>query len=66
MGILGVLFLLFLITHPRIAASLLYTMAAGGGPGGGYSGRGGFSGGGGGGFSGGGGHSGGGGASGSW
>ena len=65
MGILGLLFLLFLITHPRIAATLLYTMAAGGGRGGGDSGRGGFSGGGGG-FSGGGGHSGGGGASGSW
>jgi uncharacterized protein len=58
MGILGILFLLFLITHPRIAATLLYTMAAGGG-------RGGYSGGGGG-FSGGGGRSGGGGASGSW
>jgi uncharacterized protein len=67
MGILGVLFLLFLITHPRMAAALLYTMAAQGGRrGGGYSGGGGFGGGGGGGFSGGGGRSGGGGASGSW
>jgi uncharacterized protein len=64
MAVFGGLFLLFLITHPRLAVSLLFTMAASGRRGGGFGG-GGFSGGGGG-FSGGGGRSGGGGASGSW
>lgn len=61
LGIGGILFLLFLITHPRAAMWMLFTLASSGRRGGGWSG-----GGGGGGFSGGGGRSGGGGASGSW
>jgi uncharacterized protein len=60
MGIFGIFFLLFLVTHPRAAMWLLFTMASSGRRGGGWSG------GGGGGYSGGGGRSGGGGASGSW
>jgi len=60
MGIGGLLLLLFLITHPRAAMWMLFTLASSGRRGGG-----GWSGGGGG-FSGGGGRSGGGGASGSW
>ena len=61
-GVVGVLVLLFLITHPSLAFFFLSSMMSGGG-GGGFGGGGG---GGGGGFSGGGGRSGGGGASGSW
>jgi uncharacterized protein len=61
MIIAGIIFLIILITHPRLALWLLYTLLAGGRGGGG-----GFGGGGGGGFSGGGGRSGGGGASGGW
>lgn len=60
--ILGLLVLAFLVTHPRVALWLLWTIATSSGR---SSGGGGF-GGGGGGFSGGGGRSGGGGASGSW
>ncbi len=63
-GIIGILILGFLITHPGLAFYFLASILSGGG--GGYGGRGGFGGGGGGGFSGGGGRSGGGGASGSW
>ena len=59
MAIGGVLLLLFLITHPRAAMWMLFTLASSGRRGGGWSG-------GSGGFSGGGGRSGGGGASGSW
>ncbi len=59
-GIVGVLVLLFVITHPSLAFYFLASMLSGGGRGGG---GGGFGGGG---FSGGGGRSGGGGASGSW
>ena len=63
---LGILVLLFLVTHPRMAAALLFTLSSNGRRGGGgWGGGGGYSGGGGG-FSGGGGSSGGGGASGSW
>jgi uncharacterized protein len=66
-GVAGLLLLLFLITHPSLAAALLFTLGSnrrqGGWGGGGGFGGGGFGGGG---FSGGGGHSGGGGASGSW
>jgi uncharacterized protein len=74
-GLIGILVLGFLITHPTLALLLLQTLASnsgrgGGGWGGGGFGGGGFGGGGGGfgggGFSGGGGRSGGGGASGSW
>ncbi len=61
-GILGILILGFLITHPTLAFFFLSTILSGGGRGGGGFGGGG----GGGGFSGGGGRSGGGGASGSW
>jgi len=57
MIIAGIVFLIILITNPRLALWLLYTLLSGGGRGGG---------GGGGGFSGGGGRSGGGGASGGW
>jgi uncharacterized protein len=66
-GLIGILVLGFLVTHPTLALLLLQTIAsnAGRGGGGGNWGGGGF-GGGGGGFSGGGGRSGGGGASGSW
>jgi uncharacterized protein len=79
LGIIGILVLGFLVTHPRLALMLLMTINSNqhrGGWGGGGFGRGGgwggggfgggFGGGGGGGFSGGGGRSGGGGASGSW
>jgi len=59
-GVLALLFLLLLITHPELALALLFSM--GGRGGGGFGGGGGFSGG----FSGGGGRSGGGGARGSW
>jgi uncharacterized protein len=59
LGVVGLLLLIFVITHPALAAALLFTLSSGGRRGGG----GGFSGGG---FSGGGGRSGGGGASGSW
>jgi uncharacterized protein len=62
-GLIGILILGFLITHPSLAFFFLASIFSGGG--GGYGGGGGF-GGGGGGFSGGGGRSGGGGASGSW
>lgn len=62
-GLIGILFLGFLITHPGLAFYFLASILSGGG---GYGGRGGDGGGGGGGFSGGGGRSGGGGASGSW
>ncbi|HZA51698.1 MAG TPA: TPM domain-containing protein [Myxococcaceae bacterium] len=60
-AIVGVLFLILLITHPRLALLLLFSLMSGGGGRGGWGG-----GGGGGGFRGGGGRSGGGGASGSW
>lgn len=60
MVLMGALLLVFVITNPRLALVLLYTMASGGRGGGFSGGRGG------GGFSGGGGRSGGGGASGSW
>jgi uncharacterized protein len=63
MGVVGLLLLLFVISHPALAVSLLYSLTAGGRGGGHWGGGGGFSGGG---FSGGGGRSGGGGASGSW
>ncbi len=59
-GVLGIMFLVLLVTHPSLAMYLLFSIMNGGG---GYGGGGG---GGGGGFSGGGGRSGGGGASGSW
>jgi uncharacterized protein len=62
MAALGLLFLVFLVTHPRAAIMLLFTLGSGGRQGGWGGGRAG----GGGGFSGGGGRSGGGGASGSW
>jgi uncharacterized protein len=71
-GLIGILVLGFLVTHPTLALLLLQTIASnsgrGGGNwgGGGFGGGGGWGGGGGGGFSGGGGRSGGGGASGSW
>jgi uncharacterized protein len=61
-GIVGILVLFFIITHPSMAFFFLANMLASGGRGG-YGGGGGFGGGG---FSGGGGRSGGGGASGSW
>lgn len=65
MAVIGLLLLLFVITHPRAALWMLFTMASGGrGGSSGWSGGSGGSGGGG--FSGGGGRSGGGGASGSW
>ncbi len=64
-GVLGLLLLFLIATNPRMAATLLYTLASSGHRGAGFSGGGGYSGGGGG-FSGGGGRSGGGGASGSW
>jgi uncharacterized protein len=65
-GLVMIVFLLLLVTNPRLAIWLLWSIASGGrGGGGGFSGGGGF-GGGGGGFSGGGGRSGGGGASGGW
>lgn len=70
LAVIGLLVLGFLITHPSLAAFLLFNIFSGGrggGWGGGGWGRGGWgSGGGGGGFSGGGGRSGGGGATGSW
>lgn len=76
LGLLGILVIGFLVTHPRLALMLLMTLDSHGSRGGGGWGRGGFGGGGGwggggfggggGGFSGGGGRSGGGGASGSW
>lgn len=62
-GIVGILFLGFLVTHPTLALYFLTSILSGGGRGGG---GGGYGWGGGGGFSGGGGRSGGGGASGSW
>jgi uncharacterized protein len=62
-GLIGIVILGFLITHPGLAFYFLASILSGGG---GYGGRGGSGGGGGGGFSGGGGRSGGGGASGSW
>lgn len=62
-GVLALLFLVLLVTHPELAMALLFTIGRGGG--GGFGG-GGFGGGGGGGFGGGGGRSGGGGARGSW
>jgi uncharacterized protein len=66
-GLVVIGFLLLLVTHPRLALWLLWSIASGGRSGGGGFGGGGFSGGGGGGgFSGGGGRSGGGGASGGW
>jgi len=69
-GLIGILVLGFLVTHPTLALLLLQTIASNSGRGGGGWGGGGFGGGGGGfgggGFSGGGGRSGGGGASGSW
>jgi uncharacterized protein len=73
-GLIGIVVLGFLVTHPRLALMLLMTLDShrsrgGGWGGGGFGGGGGWSGGGfggGGGFSGGGGRSGGGGASGSW
>jgi uncharacterized protein len=66
-GIVGLLVLGFLVTHPSLAVYLLYSIFSGGGRGGGGGFSGGsWGGGGGGGFSGGGGRSGGGGASGSW
>jgi uncharacterized protein len=65
-GILGLLVLGFLVTHPSLAVYLLFSIFSGGGRGGGGFSGGGSWGGGGGGFSGGGGRSGGGGASGSW
>jgi uncharacterized protein len=58
MGIAGLLLLIFVITHPRAAMWMLFTMASSGRRDGGWSSGGGFSGGGG--------RSGGGGASGSW
>jgi uncharacterized protein len=61
LGLLGLLVLVFLITHPALAGWLLFSILSGGRGGGG-----GWGGGGGGGFSGGGGRSGGGGATGSW
>ncbi|MBC8133880.1 MAG: TPM domain-containing protein [Deltaproteobacteria bacterium] len=66
-GLLGLIFVGFLVTHPGLAILLLTTLASGRsrGGGGGFGG-GGFGGGGGGGFGGGGGRSGGGGATGSW
>jgi uncharacterized protein len=57
-GLIGLVFLVLFITHPRLALMLLWSILSGG--------RGGFGGGGGGGFSGGGGRSGGGGARGGW
>lgn len=67
LGLLGILVLGFLITHPTLALMLMTTIGSNRGRGGGGSGWGGGGfGGGGGGFSGGGGRSGGGGASGSW
>ena len=63
-GIIGILILGFLITHPALAFYFLASIFSGGR--GGFGGGGGYGGGGGGGFSGGGGRSGGGGASGSW
>lgn len=60
LGVLGLILLVFLVTHPRMALFLLFQIMSSGGSGGGWRG------GGGGGFRGGGGRSGGGGASGSW
>jgi uncharacterized protein len=57
-GVLALLFLLLLVTHPELALMLLFTMGGGRGGGGGFEGGGGFGGGGG--------RSGGGGARGSW
>jgi len=65
-GIVLLLFVVLLITHPELAWLLLLNIGSGGGGGRGGGGWGGGGGGGGGGFSGGGGRSGGGGASGSW
>src|SRR3954468_14266129 len=66
LGLVGLLVLGFLITHPSLAVYLLFSIFSGGGRGGGGWSGGGSWGGGGGGFSGGGGRAGGGGASGSW
>lgn len=66
LGLVGLLVLGFVVTHPGLALLMLTNLGSGGRGGGGGGGWGGGGGGGGGGFSGGGGRSGGGGASGSW